>query len=143
MADKDASETQKFASRLKQEREQRAWTQSEVAKRIGTTRPNISRWENGKTIPSLYYRQKLGKLFAKSLPELGFIPEDSKEHSEVVATSSNSPISTPALPIWNMPYRRNPFFTGREAILAYVYNVLKSRKVVVLTQALAINGLGE
>lgn len=142
MGDKDGSATQKFASRLKQEREQRAWTQKEVAKRIGSTRPNISRWENGITIPSLYYRQKLGELFAKSPQELGFISEDSKEDAVVVATPSDSHIPSPALPIWNMPYRHNPFFTGREAILSYLYNVLRGRKVVVLTQPLAINGLG-
>ena len=52
MSTEDASEDKKFSkplSRLKQERELRAWTQSEVAERIGTTQVNVSRWEKGIT----------------------------------------------------------------------------------------------
>ena len=78
----DASEDKKFSkplSRLKQERELRAWTQSEVAERIGTTQVNVSRWEKGITIPGPYYRQKLGELFSKSIDELGLIPPKPKK----------------------------------------------------------------
>src|SRR5256884_10005556 len=114
----------KAAVRLKQERERRAWTQSEVAERIGTTQINVSRWENGVTTPGPYYRQRLGELFGKSIQQLGFIPESSKDRNEEVASFSDtpdSPTSTPPLPIWNVPHRRNPFFTGREEILAHLY----------------------
>jgi tetratricopeptide (TPR) repeat protein/DNA-binding XRE family transcriptional regulator len=114
--------------RLRQEREQRGWTQSEVAERIGSTRITISRWEKGIMVPSPYYRQRLGELFGKSILELGLIPERSD--------------SIPARLIWNVPYRRNPFFTGREAILAHLYTVLRSRNAAALTQAQAISGLG-
>src|SRR6266849_9835187 len=102
-------------SRLKQERERRAWTQSEVAERIGTTQINVSRWETGITVPSPYYRQRLGELFGKSIEELGLIPESSEEHHEEVSTLSGTPDSQTSIPpqlIWNVPYRRNPFFTG-------------------------------
>ncbi len=78
----DASEDKKFSeplSRLKQERELRAWTQSEVAERIGTTQVNVSRWEKGITVPGPYYRQKLGELFSKSIDELGLIPSKAEE----------------------------------------------------------------
>src|SRR5438105_14946289 len=64
-----------MASRIRKEREQRAWTQSEVAERIGSTRINISRWENGATVPSPYYRQRLAELFEKSVQELGLVSE--------------------------------------------------------------------
>ena len=77
MSTEDASEDKKFLepiSRLKQERELRAWTQSEVAERVGTTQVNVSRWEKGITVPSPYYRQKLGELFNKSIQELRFDP---------------------------------------------------------------------
>jgi len=66
MGTEDASEHKKFSrpvSRLRQERELRAWTQSELAERIGTTQINVSRWENGITVPSPYYRQRVGELF--------------------------------------------------------------------------------
>ncbi len=131
-------------SRLRQEREQRGWTQSEVAERIGSTRINVSRWENGITVPGLYYRQRLGELFGKSLLELGLIPERSEAQLEKVDTSLDADLhsSSPALSIWNVPYRRNPFFTGREVILDHLYTVLRSRNSAALTQGQALSGLG-
>ena len=86
MNSEDASEVKNNSkpgnSRLRQAREQRAWTQSEVAERIRTTRINVGRWENGLTFPSPYYRQKLGELFGKSLQELGLIPEGVEERNQ-------------------------------------------------------------
>src|SRR5436309_10999652 len=100
MGTEDASGAKKIsrpvASRLKQERELRAWTQSEVAERIGTTQINVSRWENGITVPSPYYRQRLGELFGKSIQELGLIPESSEEVSTSLGTP-DSHRSTPPL----------------------------------------------
>lgn len=43
-------------------------------------------------------------------------------------------------PIRNIPYRRNPFFTGREEVLAQIHSALLSDQAVALTQA--ISGLG-
>ena len=107
MGTEDASEAKKFprsvVSRLRQERERHAWTQSEVAERIGTTQINVSRWENGITVPSPYYRQRLGELFGKSMEELGFIPASTKERNAEITTSSatsDSYTSLPPLPIW-------------------------------------------
>jgi tetratricopeptide (TPR) repeat protein len=49
----------------------------------------------------------------------------------------------PALPsIWNVPYRRNPFFTGREDVLKHLHDTLASGKTAALTQPQAISGLG-
>ena len=136
MGAKDTSEAKHSSRpsipRIRQEREQRGWTQSEVAERIGSTRINVSRWENGITVPGLYYRQRLGELFGKSLLELGLIPD----------SDTDSHASFPPVPAWNVPYRRNPFFTGREEILFQLYTFLRNRKAAVLTQAQAISGLG-
>jgi tetratricopeptide (TPR) repeat protein/transcriptional regulator with XRE-family HTH domain len=143
MNTEDASEDKKIfrpLSRLKQERELRAWTQSDIAERIGTTQVNVSRWEKGITIPGPYYRQKLRDLFGKSMDELGLIPP---KNEEVFASSllTISP-STSYTPIWNVPYRRNPFFTGRENILSNLYAMLQNSQSAALTQAQAISGLG-
>lgn len=128
-------------SRLRQERERRGWTQSEVAERIRTTRVNVGRWENRQTFPGPYYRQKLAELYGKSLQELDLIPEGVEEHDEAsIPLAENNPPIAP--PIWNVPYRRNPFFTGREEILAHLYTELRSSKTVALTQPQAISGLG-
>src|SRR5437870_12676447 len=102
MGTEDASEAKKFSrpvvSRLKQERELRAWTQSELAERIGTTQVNVSRWETGITVPGPYYRQRLGELFGKSIQELGLIPDSSEEHLEEVSTISGTPDTQTSIP---------------------------------------------
>ena len=49
--------------------------------------------------------------------------------------------SAPAQP-WNVPFHRNPFFTGREQLLALLRERLTSGKTAALTQAQAISGLG-
>lgn len=126
-----------IASRIKQEREQRAWTQSEVAERIGSTRINISRWENGITVPSPYYRQRLAELFEKNVQELGLIPEKSEDISDEISILSDMSRNTP---LWNLPHRRNQFFTGREEILNHLYTVFHSRQAPGLI--LALSGLG-
>lgn len=45
-------------------------------------------------------------------------------------------------PTWNVPFRRNPFFTGREDLLNQLHDNLTKNKAAVLTQAQAISGLG-
>ena len=60
--------------RLRQAREERGWSQRELADRIGTTSVNISRWENGSTVPSPHFRQQLRDVFEKTLADLGLLP---------------------------------------------------------------------
>ena len=43
---------------------------------------------------------------------------------------------------WNVPYRRNPFFTGREDVLKNLHEMLMAGKTAALTQPQAISGLG-
>src|SRR5712692_3256801 len=61
---------------LKSEREQRFWTQEDVAKQVGTSAVNVSRWERGITSPSLFFRNKLCDIFGKSAQELGLVEDD-------------------------------------------------------------------
>jgi transcriptional regulator with XRE-family HTH domain len=64
---------------LRTAREKRAWTQAEVAEKIGTTSVNVSRWENSITFPGHYYRQKLCALYGASARELGLTHEGKEE----------------------------------------------------------------
>src|SRR5260370_6535088 len=43
---------------------------------------------------------------------------------------------------WNVPYRRNPYFTGREALLTRLHELLRASKAAALTQPQPISGLG-
>jgi TIR domain len=45
-------------------------------------------------------------------------------------------------PIWNVPYARNPVFTGREEILRRIETQLQKGQAAALSQAQAISGLG-
>jgi tetratricopeptide (TPR) repeat protein len=44
--------------------------------------------------------------------------------------------------VWHVPFRRNPFFTGREELLTQLHENLTQTGAAALTQAQAISGLG-
>src|SRR5207244_1225238 len=44
--------------------------------------------------------------------------------------------------VWNVPYQRNPFFTGRDDILHHLHDTFTLNKAIALTQPQAISGLG-
>src|SRR6202043_3029330 len=108
--------------KLRYERERRCWSQQELADLLGTTPLNVGRWERGVTLPGPHFRQKLCEVFEKSPYELGLVPKktDTEQTPEASPETSAAPVasSTQAAPttLWNVPYRRNIFFTGREDI---------------------------
>jgi tetratricopeptide (TPR) repeat protein/transcriptional regulator with XRE-family HTH domain len=120
--------------RLHDAREERGWSQPELAEKIGTTFVNISRWENGLTFPSTYFRKQLCEVFGKTLAELGLIPPSQAESDQVLP----SPVSR----IENVPITRNPFFTGRAQLLALLHERLSTARTAMLTQPQALYGLG-
>ncbi len=63
------------------------------------------------------------------------------------AASVLLPTAAPSFPgkwplKWNVPYHRNPFFTGRETLLQSLHDQLINGNTMALTQAQAISGLG-
>jgi tetratricopeptide (TPR) repeat protein len=46
------------------------------------------------------------------------------------------------VPLWNVPYQRNPLFTGREDVLKRLAEALRAGKTAALAQPQAISGLG-
>jgi transcriptional regulator with XRE-family HTH domain/GTPase SAR1 family protein len=67
---------------LKQAREERGWSQKDVAEQIGTDPKTVSRWERRVAYPSPYFRQKLGELFKKSLRELDLLNPSERERED-------------------------------------------------------------
>ncbi|HET8843576.1 MAG TPA: helix-turn-helix domain-containing protein, partial [Ktedonobacteraceae bacterium] len=121
---------------LRQQRKKRHWTQTELARMLGTTYLSVCRWENGATVPSLYYCKRLCELFALSAEELGLI-----------ASPDRAPEVTPAAllhdkqtGIWRVPHHRNPFFTGRTSILDQLYTLLHTNQTG--AAGCALSGLG-
>lgn len=128
---------------LRTARKERGWTQKEVADRIGAPQAfNISRWENGTAFPSAHYVERLCHLFGKSARELGLIQEEVDSQSMPTPPRIAHDLISNFPPLWTVPYRRNPFFTGREALLRHLHNTLTVARAAALTQIQAISGLG-
>jgi transcriptional regulator with XRE-family HTH domain/energy-coupling factor transporter ATP-binding protein EcfA2 len=81
--------TKHYQMLLKQAREERGWSQKDVAEQIGTDPKTVSRWERGVAYPSPYFRQKLAELFQKSLRELDLL-----NSGESKVEDDDPPIST-------------------------------------------------
>jgi tetratricopeptide (TPR) repeat protein/DNA-binding XRE family transcriptional regulator len=102
---------------LKAQRIKKNWTQVYVATQIGANGTEVSRWETGTAVPSLYFREKLCALFATTPEDLGFAPSA----PESIQERNEAP-----LPLWDVPYRRNRFFTGREEDLTQLHARLQA-----------------
>ena len=123
---------------LRAERLRKHWSQQEMADHLGVSVITINRWERGTTAPSPYFRLKLCSLFGKSATELGLFPDELAE--QTVPLASNLTSDHPQLPqqLKYLPYRRNPFFTGREALLDSLHTRLQTSPA----QIYALCGLG-
>lgn len=139
---------------LRQERLLRGWSQKKLAETLGSgvDPQNIRRWELGQVVPNKYYQERLCVIFGKTAEELGFMSVERKadtgkrEPAPQLApvdgdTVAPSPVPPPAT-VWNVPYRRNPVFTGRDDILHSLHDTLATNSTAALTQALAMSGLG-
>jgi tetratricopeptide (TPR) repeat protein len=56
--------------------------------------------------------------------------------------STERPVQVKSQLLWNVPYQRNPLFTGRDEILKQLYEALRVGKTAALAQPQAISGLG-
>ncbi|MGG0123391.1 helix-turn-helix domain-containing protein [Bacillus paranthracis] len=59
-----------FSERLKEEREKRNWSQSDLAEKIHVSRQSVSKWETGKNYPSIEIIIHLSNLFGITIDEL-------------------------------------------------------------------------
>jgi len=78
---------------LKQAREERGWSQKDVAEKIATDPKTVSRWERRVASPSPYFRQKLSDLFQKSLRELDLLNPSERELEDGDPPSTKPPVS--------------------------------------------------
>lgn len=54
------------SERIKQLREQKGYTQADLAKRLGITRSSVNAWEMGISVPSTQYIVELSNMFKVS-----------------------------------------------------------------------------
>jgi tetratricopeptide (TPR) repeat protein len=70
------------------------------------------------------------------------IGDNATVHQHFYATGGDPQPSSTLDQAWNVPYRRNPFFTGRETLLQQVHEHFLQKATAALTQSQAITGLG-
>jgi transcriptional regulator with XRE-family HTH domain len=130
--------------KLRYERERRGWSQQDVADKVGTTPLNVGRWERGVTLPGPHFLQKLSEVFKKNMQELGLAATDGETAKQVpLSPPVISPAQETALSVWNVPYKRNLLFTGREDVLSRLHDAfLNQQQPIALAQPQAISGLG-
>src|SRR5712692_5347657 len=97
-----------FRNRLKEARIKLHWTQKRLADELKVSRITVNRWEKGEQHPTAYYLKKLVDLLGLDEKE-----EDAPYRS--AAKMPQAPQESPAID--NLPFKQNPFFTGRETEL--------------------------
>ncbi len=60
---------QSLGEKIKRFREQKPYTQSELAEQLSVTRQAVSNWERDKTLPDVYTLQQIAALFSMTLDE--------------------------------------------------------------------------
>ena len=120
-------EESRFENILASLRTRRGWTQEDAAVHIGISRHTYSDLETGKLPPS----PKHLKLIAAGF-KLNQADTDTLYH----AAHHGSP------KIHNLPFDRNPLFTGRVAQLERLDQYLRESGRLALTQPVSISGLG-
>jgi transcriptional regulator with XRE-family HTH domain len=117
-----------FGEVLKAFRKRRGLTQQQLATAIGMHRNAISRWEQGEYLPE---SKGIVLELAKVL-RLDYLETQNLLTASFVEQS----------PLSNVPYQRNPLFTGREEHLQTLHCYLSMDLEVAPTQYCAVYGLG-
>lgn len=121
-----------IGERLRQERHYRHLSQEALAEALSISVQSISRWEREETIPQAHYRLQLSQFFDIRPEELfQALPTREQQYSTPVAPT-----------IWSVPYPRNPYFTGRTAIVQQIATALHTTRIGAVPQPQAISGLG-
>jgi tetratricopeptide (TPR) repeat protein len=129
-----------FGKLLKKQRERhKGLTQAALAEKMRIDRRStISDWEREQQLPDRFHLREL-------IQALGLNEEDTQlfkaayQHAQGGSTRHTSPEQV--LPsLLNVPFLRNPLFTGRKQLLRQLHSALTENKTIALVQA--ISGLG-
>jgi tetratricopeptide (TPR) repeat protein len=121
------SEENSFGSMLKWARIRMYCTQQQVADKLEVSRGTVTRWENDLQLPSAYNLKQL----------VTILDLNEKEADALYRAAAQVP---PVID--NLPFQRNPFFTGREEHLKQLREELQETGTAAITQSISISGLG-
>lgn len=119
-----------FGQRLAQARLRLQLSQEALAEGVGVSARSVIRWEQEVAAPHAYYRERLCFLL-KSTPQALF-------------GVGNDMLPEIALPeaLWQVPYLRNRYFTGREDLLNELHARLHGEHSMNFSQPQVLCGLG-
>ncbi len=108
-------------------------SQEALAEAVGVSARSVNRWEQGRALPQIEVRRKLAEVLGIALAEF------------TAVASASSGDGGPELPaVWQVPLRRNAFFTGREALLRELHAALRPEGPAPRIQALTgLAGIGK
>jgi transcriptional regulator with XRE-family HTH domain len=131
-----------FGEMLRLERKRLGWSQEELADKLGdkafsnndsgdpVTRQTIIRWERGSNFP-----------FPHNLKNLVIVLELDQKGIDAFLRAAGQAPQLPQI-IDNLPFKQNPFFTGRETELEQLREQLQVTGTAAITQPISISGLG-
>src|SRR5262249_7694825 len=117
-----------FGDVLKAYRKQKRLTQRQLATKLDVHYNTVYRWEQGEFLP------ETRGIVLEIAKQLDLDREQTRHLLEASLLSSFS--------CWAIPVQRNPFFTGREAILSRLHTLFEQQSSVGLTQTYSLSGLG-
>lgn len=116
--------------RLQQERLRLRISQEDLAEALGVTARTISRWEHDQAFPYASHQKQLCRVFGADIATLFGVMD--AEAREAAALPSHN----------NVPYRRNPFFTGRQQLFRQLHAMFDPKQAMTFTNSCALIGLG-
>jgi len=117
-----------FGALLKTFRKRRFLTQQRLAETLKIHRSTLIRWEQGDYLPE-------SKAMVLELARC--LKLEAQETRQLLEASLSG-----LAPYWSVPLPRNPYFTGREEVLAALHTRLAVERTIALTLSSALHGLG-
>ncbi len=121
-------EQSSFGEILKAFRKSKKVNQQQLAEKLDVHRNTIGAWERGDYLP-----ESKGMVL-----EVARVLGLTEQESQTLLEASLTAIT----PHWNVPYTRNPFFTGREELLEQLREMLHVEKTAAIVQSFSLSGLG-
>jgi tetratricopeptide (TPR) repeat protein len=125
----EGADTPTFGEALASFRTRARLSQQQLAKQLGKNRRSVAAWEGGDYLPKT----------KGDVLELARILALNDEEATILLKAAGI---DPSLAIWNIPFPRNPFFTGRDQELEQLHAQMYYRQTAAVGQAQSISGLG-
>src|SRR5690349_12385570 len=109
-----------FGELLHELRKHKKITQQQLAAKLGIHRNTIGSWERGDYLP------ETKGMILELAHQLSLNEQETRQLLEASLTA--------LAPYWQVPYQRNPLFTGREQIIDQLHKVLSQQETAILSQ---------